>query len=297
MLVGHLKQIWRYPVKSMGGEVIDSAILCNQGIPGDRCWAVIDTEEREIRSAKRWPELMNFKAALASTDAPAPETYLDQLPSVAITCPDGTTFDSRSEGAGALLASQLQRPASLAPLAPSTDVDHYRLARERTDQSLSEEMGLLPGEAMPDFTASMSDVLASLAEHVTPPGTYFDAFPLHLMTTNSLRYLSEAGGVNAVVERYRPNLLIEPTASLAEMTENNWVECCLQIGNAVIYIESRTVRCSMPAREQQWCELAAEPGMARAMVNHCDRHLGVNVMVVQHGSIEAGDEIHLLEKN
>ena len=27
MLVGHVAQIWRYPVKSTGGEVIDSALL------------------------------------------------------------------------------------------------------------------------------------------------------------------------------------------------------------------------------------------------------------------------------
>ena len=79
------------------------------------------------------------------------------------------------------------------------------------------------------------------------------------------------------------------------MTENDWVGCSLRIGEAVLDINSRTVRCSMPAREQSWCQLSAEPGMARAMVDHCQRHLGVNVLVRQAGNIRSGDEVHLLD--
>ena len=149
---------------------------------------------------------------------------------------------------------------------------------------------------MPDFSASMSEVLQSLAENVTPPGTYFDAFPLHLLSTNSLSYLAAAGGVGAVVERYRPNLLVEPLQTQERMTENDWVGKCLQIGDAIIRINSRTVRCSMPAREQHWCKLPAEPGLTRAMVDHCDRHLGVNVLVEQAASVNVGDEIYLLDQ-
>ena len=63
-LLGKLIQIWRYPVKSMGGESLDSSIVSNNGLAGDRCWAVLDGETREIRNAKRWPELLNYQATL-----------------------------------------------------------------------------------------------------------------------------------------------------------------------------------------------------------------------------------------
>jgi len=295
MLVGHVAQIWRYPVKSMGGETVDSALLGLQGIPGDRCWAVIDSEVGEIRGAKRWPELLNYRASLDGVE-PTPGSFGQDLPGVSITCPDGEIINSNDGNADELIERQLQRPARLAPLAPPSEPDHYRLASQRTEESMAVEMGLMPGEAMPDFSATMSEVLESLAENVTPPGTYFDAFPLHLVSSNSLHYLSREGNVGAVVERYRPNLLVEPLQAELRMTENDWVGKCLRIGDAVLRINSRTVRCSMPSREQQWCKLPAEPGMARAMVDHCERHLGVNILVEQAATIHSGDEIHLLEE-
>jgi len=121
-----------------------------------------------------------------------------------------------------------------------------------------------------------------------------DAYPLHMMTTNSLKFLSEQGGVEAVTERYRPNLLIQPSEALAELTENGWLAHRLQIGEAILHIHSRTVRCSMPSREQKWCGIKAEKTMARAMVDHCERHLGVNVMVERGGLVSTGDELKLL---
>jgi hypothetical protein len=36
--------------------------------------------------------------------------------------------------------------------------------------------------------------------------------------------------------------------------------------------------------------------MARAMVEHCERHLGVNVLVEAAGVIRGGDEVHLVDK-
>ena len=40
--VGRIRELWRYPVKSMGGERIDASTLGLGGIAGDRSWAVRD---------------------------------------------------------------------------------------------------------------------------------------------------------------------------------------------------------------------------------------------------------------
>ena len=37
-----VEQIWRYPVKSMGGELIESTLVDADGVDGDRRWAVQD---------------------------------------------------------------------------------------------------------------------------------------------------------------------------------------------------------------------------------------------------------------
>ncbi|MGH7287982.1 MAG: MOSC N-terminal beta barrel domain-containing protein, partial [Myxococcota bacterium] len=40
MSAGHIAEIWRYPVKSMGGERIAQTGVGANGVPGDRAWAV-----------------------------------------------------------------------------------------------------------------------------------------------------------------------------------------------------------------------------------------------------------------
>ena len=294
MILGKLKQIWRYPVKSMGGERVASAVINDSGLAGDRCWAIINAETNEIRHAKRWPELLNYRATLRTGEDIQASGFGEDVPDVNIHCPDGDVIVGRAPDAESSLSEKLGKQVRIASLVHPSNRDHYRLAEARTGESIAKEMQLLDGEAFPDFSSSPEKLLAALADCVTPPGTYVDAYPLHVMTTNSLQYLTERGNVEAIKERFRPNLLIEPTEQLAEMTENAWLHQRVQIGEAILHIHSRTVRCSMPSREQQWCGIEAEMQMARAMVDHCDRHLGVNVMVEKGGIVSAGQELLLL---
>ncbi|MDQ3665230.1 MAG: MOSC N-terminal beta barrel domain-containing protein [Acidobacteriota bacterium] len=58
--------LWRYPVKSMMGEELNSATVGKRGILGDRAFALIDDESGQVVSAKnpkRWPDLFCFRAA------------------------------------------------------------------------------------------------------------------------------------------------------------------------------------------------------------------------------------------
>ena len=62
MIVGRVAEIFRFPVKSMGGERLPRVEVGPQGVPGDRAWAVRDETRGGIRGAKKIPALMGCRA-------------------------------------------------------------------------------------------------------------------------------------------------------------------------------------------------------------------------------------------
>jgi len=52
-----LAELWRYPVKSMGGETLPEAVLGGQGVPGDRLVHVEDERGRVVTARSR-PRLL-----------------------------------------------------------------------------------------------------------------------------------------------------------------------------------------------------------------------------------------------
>jgi hypothetical protein len=65
----YLKEIWRYPVKSMAGEPLSQAELTSNGIVGDRVVHVQDGLGR-IVSARTRPALLGHRARLGSNGEP-----------------------------------------------------------------------------------------------------------------------------------------------------------------------------------------------------------------------------------
>ena len=58
-----LSELWRYPVKSMAGELLQTAELTSYGIVGDRVVHVRDDRGR-IATARTYPGLLQFHATL-----------------------------------------------------------------------------------------------------------------------------------------------------------------------------------------------------------------------------------------
>jgi uncharacterized protein YcbX len=65
MIVG---EIWRYPVKSMGGEQLEVTVLTADGIPGDRI--VHARADHEVLTARSHPALLGFRARLGPDEEP-----------------------------------------------------------------------------------------------------------------------------------------------------------------------------------------------------------------------------------
>lgn len=60
----HVKEIWRYPVKSMAGETLNAAVITKHGIAGDRVIQVRNAGGR-ILTARTRPALLRHRATLA----------------------------------------------------------------------------------------------------------------------------------------------------------------------------------------------------------------------------------------
>ena len=58
--------LWRYPVKSMMGEELNSSEITNRGLLGDRQFAVVDRATGKIAGAKnprKWGNFFDYRAA------------------------------------------------------------------------------------------------------------------------------------------------------------------------------------------------------------------------------------------
>lgn len=65
-----MRELWRYPVKSLQGERVDAIDLTKQGLTGDRSYAIFDATTGLGLTARRVPELL-FASARARDDGTA----------------------------------------------------------------------------------------------------------------------------------------------------------------------------------------------------------------------------------
>ncbi|HEY6885732.1 MAG TPA: MOSC N-terminal beta barrel domain-containing protein, partial [Nitrososphaeraceae archaeon] len=62
---GTVVSLWRYPVKSMMGEELNSSHVTERGLVGDRTYAVVDKQTGKVASAKnprKWGKLFDFRS-------------------------------------------------------------------------------------------------------------------------------------------------------------------------------------------------------------------------------------------
>src|SRR5919205_1007183 len=123
MIVGRVKEVWRYPLKSMAGERLESAQVGARGLWGDRGWALRDEEAGESRGAKKSPALMLCAARYRRE--PAPE---GAPPHADITLPDGTETATDDPKVNELLSELVGRRVTLCAVRPASDLAHYRRA-------------------------------------------------------------------------------------------------------------------------------------------------------------------------
>jgi uncharacterized protein YcbX len=284
-LLGTITQLFRYPVKSMGGEALSAVKLEAQGIPGDRAWAVRDEERGGIRGGKRFPELMACSARYV-TDPP----MTGSAPAI-VELPDDTELAINDDSMAECLSALVGSAVSVWPLMPAEMLDHYLRGApllEDFEAEMRRIFARTEDEPLPDLGAFPEELM----NYESPPGTYFDAFPLLLMTTQSLQHLSSLATDQVFdVRRFRPNLLIDVDSS-QPFPEREWVGRQLRIGAAEVEITMDCPRCVMTTHPFK--DLKKDPGIMRTLVREASGNLGVYARVTNAATVSIGDPITFL---
>ena len=207
--------LWRYPVKSLQGEQLDSARVEDDGLLGDRRWGIRDQRTGRILTARRRPELLQAAAS-----------YDDDLPVISL--PDGRIATGPGRRTDRLLSEWLTSPVSLVP-----------------------SVGSDPGRA--EYFADATDDSSRAIEFTMPASRFVDTAAVLVLTTASLRTAAglHPDGVWDP-RRFRPNLLVDLEGQ--GWAEDEWVGRPLRVGSVVLSPTEPCMRCTMVTRPQPGLE-------------------------------------------
>ena len=286
--VGSIESLWRYPAKSMMGDRFSTVAIDEGGVIGDRAWAVRDEVRGAIRGAKKIGGLMRLHARYVREPEPG-----SAPPPIEVTAPDGQRVRSDDDDVHDRLTELLGHQVTLWPLRPKEDLDHYRRGAPDTDDvgaEMRSMFGREPDEPLPTFEGIPLDVLV---EYESPPGTYFDAFPIHIVTDRSLATLARLSpGSDFDVRRFRPNVVVAADEGIeGDFPERAWLGRTLEIGGAELEVTASCPRCVMVTRDL--ADLPEDRHVLRTIVRHADQNIGVYANVVRPGRLHAGASVTL----
>ncbi|BBZ43945.1 molybdenum cofactor biosysynthesis protein [Mycobacterium parmense] len=256
--------LFRYPVKSMLGESVESLFVDEHGAEGDRRLALLDALTGHVASAKN---ARLWRGLLKCTAGGGPGRVRIALPdgtNVAADDPDVDERLSRLTGRTVRLVSQRAQGATLVRPDPE---------------------GLLEFGLDADVDGRILEIAAS-----TPGDSFTDEAPLHAITTATLEHI----GVEAL--RYRPNLVIATPAGYPPYGENDWAGGEVTVGPTRMRVLTATSRCVVPTLEHGPLPRAPQALRKPAAENRCDTGghgpqpcAGVYLAVVAEGVIGLGD--------
>jgi MOSC domain-containing protein len=203
-----VKELWRYPVKSLAGERLTEADLKEDGIPGDRIVHVAGPEG--VRTARRYPRLLGLQGSLG---------------------PHGPLVNGH----------RWDTPAALSLVRGAAGDDAWLEAWDGPER--------------------------------------FDILPLLVVTDGAIAAFGRDR------RRLRPNIVI---AGADGLEERNWEGERLQIGGALVRLESLRGRCVMISVDPD--TLQSDPDVLKDVVRRFGGRLALDTSVARAGLVRAGDE-------
>ena len=270
--VGSVAALWRYPVKSMMGEELNSSAVTDRGLLGDRRFAVVDRATGKVGGAKnprKWGSFFDFRATYCESPRVGATA-----PQVRITLPDGAEVTTGQGDLEQVLSRVFGRAVALEEARPD-----QRSTGATAEEYWPDMAGLGYRDTVTDFEM--------------PAGTFFDIGVVHLLTTTTidrLRVLYPQGRFEA--RRFRPNIVVSIPGEDQGFVENDWVGRTVTVGgNVRLAITEPCPRCVMITLPQG--DLPKDSGILRTAAQHNGVNVGVYAAVLNGGTIRRGDTVSL----
>ena len=261
--IGTIESLWRYPVKSMGGEQCRKIFLGFAGVYGDRCYA--------------------FKNSAARKGAP----YLTASTQQRMLCyrPQFRYPERAAEPPNLAEAMSIEPGISYA----NGDPDDLML-------DVMMPSGATVSIDDPELVHSLSEGLS--AKHqlslVRSDRALTDCRPVSLISTQTILQCEAEMKIPLDKRRFRSNLYVNLSSSDHGFAEDEFVGRKLRIGSqAVIAILERDPRCKMMSLDPDTGE--HNPDILRQIVSAHNNFAGVYCAVLVEGSIAGDDPVILLD--
>lgn len=274
--VGVVKELFRFPVKSMLGESVGEFEIGANGVIGDRAWALREANGRVV-SAKKWANMFGFSASYDLPPRPG------ELAPVTITMPGGRTLHAHDADAAAILSTALGRGVRL----ERARADEHARA-EIDPKTVFGEVGV--ANVMPAFTDDTLPDTFGLHH-----GSFFDSAAIHLLASGTLAHMRALAGDNAQLDprRFRPNIFVETDPRIDGFVEDGWLNGTIAVGENVKIVKlAPALRCVMTTHRQPG--LDRDPRILRAAAQHHQARLGVFASIGAPGRVRIGDPVWLV---
>lgn len=263
-----VSQLYIYPVKSLAGISLNSAMVTDRGFKYDRRWMLIDKNNRFISQREH--------AAMALLVPNISEKYLT------ISAPDNTLINiPLTPENQKFIDVIIWDDTCLAQLVGQTFDDWF-------SKQLGQDVRLV---FMPDETQRFTDTQYTEPGHVT---SFSDAYPFMMIGQASLDDLNARLDEPLPVNRFRPNIVFTGGRPYLEDTMDS-----ITINNINFRGVKLCARCNVVTIDQQKATSAKEPTRTLAGYRAKNKkiYFGQNLVHYGTGTIAVGDEICLLTEH
>jgi uncharacterized protein YcbX len=264
-----VSDLFIYPVKSLGGIAVSSALLTDRGFEHDRRWMLVDAQNRFL-TQRTLPAMALLQVQLT---------------------PAGLRIQHKINRAEKMEVSF--QPSSLSTVKVSVwdDVCEAQYVHEQVDTWLSDMLSFRCRLVyMPDSSLRPVDTRYAAHREIT---SLSDGYPVLMIGQASLDDVNRRMAVSLPMNRFRPNIVCSGSSPFEEDTMAHF-----RIREMDFYAVKPCARCVMTTINQDDAMAAKEPLKTLSAYRNKNNkiYFGQNILYRGSGLVQVGDRIEVVER-